>query len=97
MKGNRKNRKQELARENINRFFELMKDKSLSEYHRTYARWVRRLATGFNIRLSRAEKLRFCKKCFAMWPDNCKIRLNSATGCKEFVCSCGHIKRIRYK
>jgi len=95
---NIKNLKRELATENINYFFQLLNKNDLKEFHKDYIKQILKLAHSFNIRLTREEKLKFCKKCFAKWPENCTIRINKNTKCVEYTCkNCGYIKRIRYK
>lgn len=99
---NNKQRKQiqlHYAKENIDYFFELLETRFCPEYDKMYVRDIKRLSEGFNIRLTREQKLKFCKKCNIYWNVNTReIRLNPKLSAKEYICkNCGFIRRFRYK
>jgi RNase P subunit RPR2 len=94
----RKKIQRELGQNNINIFFNLIKNNFKPEFHTTYVSEVKKLAQSFNIRLSREEKLKFCKKCNTPWNTKTReIRLDSKTRTKNYICkSCKYIRRFKY-
>lgn len=97
MKKNIKEVKKNLAQENVKKFFELLNNENLKDFHQSYVREILSISKSFNIKLSREEKLRFCKRCFNLWPEFCKIRIDSKNHVKEYICqSCGFTKRIKF-
>ncbi len=92
----RKSLQKNLARENIGYFFSLL-EKGDSEYKKDYVLEIKKLSEAFNIRLSRDEKLKFCKKCLVPW--NVKTReIRLIGGFKEYICrECGFSRRFKFK
>lgn len=95
----RKKVKLEYAKQNINFFYNLLDKRFCPSKDFFYIREIKRLAQGFNIRLKREEKLKFCSKCNSYLDINSRsIRINPKTCCIEYKClNCLNIKRFRYK
>ena len=95
----RKSLQLKYARENINYFFRLLDKRFCAEYDKMYVREIKRLSEGFNIRLSREEKLKFCKRCNLYWDSKShEIRFDSDSNVKEYICkNCSYVRRFRYK
>lgn len=89
----------ELAKENIDFFFKLLEKRFNPDFDKQYIKEIKRLSQGFNIRLTREQKLKFCKKCEIFWNTKTRdIRLNKNNKCKEYICKeCGTIRRFQYK
>lgn len=87
------------AKENIEHFFSLLDKRFYPKYDHLYIKEIKRLTQGFNIRLTREQKLKFCKKCHVYWDSNTReIRLNPTLKAKEHICkNCGSIRRFVYK
>ena len=88
--------KNKVARENIDFYFDLLEKRSKPEYDLEYLREVLRLSQAFNIRLTREEKLKFCRKCLC-WFDvtSREVRVCSHTGTKDYICKkCGTVRRF---
>ena len=99
---NNKERKKiqlQYAQKNIDFFFNLLDSRFKPEFDSTYIKEIKKISQGFNIRLTRDEKLKFCKKCNSYLDVNSReIRLNSTLGAKEFICkNCGDTRRFKYK
>lgn len=99
---NNKERKilqKELAQTNIEHYFKLLETRFEPSYDKFYIKEIIKLSQGFIIRLTREQKLKFCKKCFTYMNINTQqIRLNPRLGAKEYICkNCSHIKRFKYK
>ena len=94
----RKKFQKELAQKNINFYFSLLEERFRPEFDADYIKEIKRLSEGFNIRLDREEKLRFCKKCMSyMTAETREIRLNSKNRTKEIICKkCGEVRRFKY-
>lgn len=94
----RKNLQNEYASENIDFFFNLLDTKFKPEFNKGYIKEIKRLSEGFNIRLTREQKLKFCKKCLAVWDVKTReIRFNPKTRTKEYICKlCGFVRRYKY-
>lgn len=94
-----KNHKRDLAKENIEFYFDLLEKRFLPEYDPKYIKEILRFSKGFNIRLTRDQKLKFCKNCHIFWDINTReIRLNPQTKTKDYTCkNCGFTRRFRYK
>ena len=94
----RKKFQRHFAKENINHYFKLLEDEFKPEFNIDYIRDIKRLSEGFNIRLKREDKLKFCKKCNIYWNVNTReIRLNPTLKCKEYICkNCSYVKRFKY-
>ena len=95
----RKSIQLELAKENIDFFFNLLENSFNPEFDKFYIREIQRLSQGFNIRLTRENKLKFCRKCLTYHNSKTReIRFNSKTKSKEYICKiCNSTKRIKYK
>lgn len=99
---NNKERKQlqiELAKSNIQHFFKLLDTRFNPEFDSHYIQEIQKLSQGFNIRLKREEKLKFCKKCLTYSNTKTReIRLNQTLKTKEYICkNCGNVRRFKYK
>lgn len=86
------------ANENINFFFSLLENRFKPEYDEKYVKEIKKFSENFNIRLTREQKLKFCKKCNTyLTTQTLKIRLNSQTKTKEYIClKCNNIKKFKY-
>ncbi len=95
----KKSKKQELAKENVDFFFKLIKENFCLIYNKKYLTEILKISQRFNFRLNRKDKLKFCKKCLCVWDTkNLKIRLNPKLKTKDYICvNCGYIKRFKYK
>lgn len=89
----------ELVKLNIDFFFKLLDERFSPEQDSFYIREIQRLSQGFNIRLSREQKLKFCRKCLSYFDvTNREIRFNPIFKTKEYICkNCSEVRRIRYK
>jgi len=63
----------EYARKNIDFFFNLLETRFYPKFDKLYVLEIKRLSQGFNLRLNREEKLKFCKNCNSHF--NSKSRL----------------------
>lgn len=88
-----------LAKENIEHFFNLLKTRFYPDFDSKYIKEIQNLSTSFNIRLSREQKLKFCKKCLTYLDVNSReIRFNPTFKTKEYICkNCGAVRRFKYK
>jgi RNase P subunit RPR2 len=89
-----------LGKENLIFFMELLKSRENPEFDTQYIREIKKISQGFNIRLSREQKLLFCQKCSLFFEkENIqKIRLNAKMFTKNYTCPrCGNIKRFQLK
>lgn len=96
---NRKVVQKDLAKDNIDHFFELLEKRFYPDFDTKYVKNIKDIAKSFNIRLSREEKLKFCNRCNIFWNSETReIRLNAKLGAKEYICrNCGHVRRFRYR
>ena len=87
------------AEKNIDSFFNLLEIRFEPTLDSYYINEILKFSTGFNIRLKREKKLKFCKKCKCFWNnDNLSIRLNPSLKSKEYICkNCGFVRRFKYK
>jgi RNase P subunit RPR2 len=94
----RKKLQKEYAKKNITLFLSLLKDPSLSQFHKEYVKTILSLSQMFNIRLTREEKLQFCKQCLTpLSIKNKCIRLNPKTRTIDHICKeCGYRRRFQY-
>ena len=94
----KKKLQKEYAQKNIEFFFSLLKNNFKEDLNKKYIREIQRLSQGFNIRLSREEKLKFCRKCYVSFSVKTReIRLNSQNKTKDIICkNCGDIRRFKY-
>ncbi len=90
--------KLEIAKENINFYFNLLETSFKSEYNQKYIKEIQKLSKGFNIRLNREQKLKFCKKCLIYHCTQTRqIRLNPLTKTKDYICkNCGETRKFKY-
>lgn len=95
----RKKIQKNYAKKNISFFFSLLKNRFEPSLDSFYIQEIQRFATSFNIRLSREEKLQFCKNCNCYWDNKSRqIRLNSNLKTKDYICkNCGFTRRFKYK
>lgn len=89
----------QLARENLSYYLDLIRYRHYPNYTSYYIGEVKKFATAFRIRLSREEKLLFCKYCNSpLYSSTKSIRLNKKTKTKDIICkNCGIIRRFPYK
>ena len=89
---------QNYVKNNIEFFIELLEKRFNPNFDKFYVKEINRLSEGFNIRLRREQKLKFCKQCDCFWDVNSvRIRLNSKKRTKEYTCKkCDFIKRFVY-
>lgn len=95
----KKNLKIDYAKQNIEHFFNLLETRFYPSFDKLYVREIKRFSEGFNIRLSREQKLKFCKKCNCYWNvESRNIIFNKKLKTKEYHCkNCDYIKRFKYK
>ncbi len=88
----------EYTKKNISFLFDLLEKRFKPSYDKFYIREIKRLSQGFNLRLTREQKLKFCKKCNIFWNIKTReIRLNSTLKAKEYICkNCSYVKRFPY-
>lgn len=95
-----KDRKQlqaNLGKENLEFFIELLKSRKNPQFDSQYIREIKKISQGFNIRLTREQKLLFCQKCslFFEKENTQKIRFDSKNFTKNYICPrCNNIKRF---
>ena len=99
---NNKDRKKlqlELAKNNLDKFFGLLETRYCPEMDKNYIREIKRITEGFNIRLKREQKLKFCKKCNShLNIESKKIRINPKTCAVEHICNnCGDTRRYKFE
>ena len=87
---------QEVAKERIAVLF-AEADKTTPGMARRYVILARKLSTKYRVRLSKSQKLRFCKRCNAFFKaGNYSSRLSNGRlvlTCKE----CGFVRRFVYR
>ena len=99
---NNKDRKKlqlELAKTNLDKFFKLLETRYCPEMDSNYIKEIKRISEGFNIRLNREQKLKFCKKCSSNLDiTSKKIRINPKNCAVEHICNnCGDIRRYKFE
>jgi len=96
---NKKTVQKELVNNNISKFFSFLENRLYPAFDHKYIKEIKKLSQGFNIRLSKEQKLKFCKKCDTFWtPQTREIRFNSTLGTKEYICkNCGFSKKFKYR
>jgi len=65
-----------------------------------YLRLIWKLVEKYKVRLSREQKLSFCKKCFSLWVPgrNVEISFDQRHSVLEYKCkNCGFVRRLKYK
>ena len=89
----------ELAKKNIEFFYNLLETRFNSEFDKNYIEEIKNLSEGFIIRLSSEQKIKFCKKCNTYWDITTReIRFNSITKNREYICkNCGFTRKFKYK
>lgn len=87
------------AKENIEHFFNLLETRFNPEFDSKYIKEIQTLSQSFNIRLTREQKLKFCKKCLTYLDINSReIRFNSIFKTKEHICkNCSNVRRFKYR
>jgi len=91
----------DIARERVDTLLRLAK-KMLKEGRedvaKRYCSLARKIQLRYRVKPSRKGRLEYCKKCFIPWIPGKSVRivLNSNRRCVEYICACGHVKRIRY-
>lgn len=70
--------------------------KEKPERSRRYLQLVRKLCLRYNVRLTREQKMRFCKRCFTFWRPgaNVKVRLEKKGKRICYFCSCGAVYKV---
>ena len=98
MKFKTKNDKKKLAEENINLFFGFVEKNFNKDYEKFYIKNIKEISKRFNMRLTREQKLKFCKKCNTFLTVKTReIRANKFTKTIDYVCkNCGYQRRFRY-
>lgn len=98
-KKSKKSKQKDFVKKNVDHYIELLKTRFMPEYDTKYVKELKKICSAFNYRLTREEKLLFCKKCNCYWNKDTRIiRVNSDTKATEYICkNCGHIRRFRYK
>ncbi len=99
MKQSLKQLKTQLANENINYYFKLLDNRFRPEFDNKYIQEIKKISQAFNIRLTREQKLKFCKKCNTYQTTKTReIRLNQTTKTKDYICkNCGYTRKFKYK
>lgn len=90
----------EIAAERIERLFELA-DAIFSRRPELADRYVQlawRLKTKYGLKLRRALKRKFCRKCRSFWKPGVSCRVRTQSGRVVMTClRCGNITRLPYK
>lgn len=99
VKFDKKTQHKELVLKNVLLLLELSKNVQLQPFHTQYIKQLVDLTKAFNIRLTREQKLLFCKNCMIPWNSKTRsIRLNSIHGTKDYIClECGFVRKFKYK
>lgn len=95
-----KKMKSQIAKENIDFFFNLLKSRKNKEFDAQYIREIKKLSEGFNFRLTKEQKLLFCKKCSLFFDKNNLqiIRIDSKNFTKNYTCPrCNFTRRFCLK
>ena len=87
------------AKKNIDKYFNLLESRFYPNFDSIYIKEILKLSQSFNIRLTRDEKLKFCKKCLCFWDVNTReIRFNQTLKTKEYICkNCSYTRRFKYR
>lgn len=72
--------------------------KNDEKYAKRYVFLARKLSTRYNCRLSREDRMKFCKSCGmpSIIGLNTKVRLRKRTKAAEYLCSCGESRHFKY-
>ena len=87
-----------LANDNIKVFYNLLNTRFCPQLDSKYIFEIQKISQAFNIRLTREQKLKFCKKCLSFWTvDTRQIRFDSKSKTKEYICKkCSYVRRFKY-
>ena len=87
------------AKKTIELYSTAIKEDFYSPYNSKYVKEILNFSSSFNIRLTREEKLQFCKKCFCAWDSKTRtIFFDQKTHTKNYICKmCGFTRRFKYK
>ena len=91
---------QKIALERIAKLFNEAETnfKEHPELSRRYMVLVRKLSTRYKLRLTKEQKMSFCKGCSAYLKTGVNSRIRLSGGKRVQTClGCGHVKRIVYK
>ena len=97
-----KNLKREIAKERIKRLF-IMAELfvfSYPELSKRYCWLIERIRKAVNLRLSKEQKIKYCKKCFTYWipGKSVKIVFNHSNHRVIYKCLiCGYERSFVYK
>ena len=84
----------EYAKKNIDFYFELLHSRFKPDFDKHYIKEIKTISSSFNLRLTREQKLNFCKNCNIYWNSQTRIiRLNSNKKTKEYICKNCNFKR----
>ncbi|MCA9486664.1 hypothetical protein H6501_05450 [Candidatus Woesearchaeota archaeon] len=95
----RKELQSQYAQKNIEKFFSLLDTRFAPDFDATYVTEIQRLSQAFTLRLSREQKLKFCRNCKCYWNTQTRmIRFSKENQAKEYICkNCGFVRRFPYK
>ena len=95
----KKNKQIECAKYNLNYFFKLLDERFYPKYDKFYIKEIKSISQSFNIRLTREQKLKFCKRCNTYQDiDTRDVRINPKTKTINYICKiCNYARRFRYK
>lgn len=99
-KKHKKKLQKEYANTAVLDYFSHLNKTNLEDISKLYVKEIIKFQTSFNLKLSKEQKLSFCKKCYSYHPTfkTLQIRLNSKLKCIEYICtSCKSVKRFKYK
>jgi len=68
------------------------------KHAKRYVSIARKLSTRYNCRLSKSDRMRFCKYCGMprIIGKNTRVRLRKRTRTAEYLCSCGAKAGFKY-
>lgn len=88
------------AKKNIDKLFNLLDSRFYKDFDSKYIDEIKKFSTSFNIRLTREQKLKFCRKCntyLSSKENTKKIRINPKLSAIEHICqNCGNIRRFKF-
>lgn len=83
-----------IVRERIEILFGLAKEEAKEHPKRMkrYISLIRKLSTRHNVRLTRRQRMLFCRKCNSFWIPgyNVRVRLRKRGKKAEYACACGN-------
>ena len=74
--------------------------KTHPERSERYLRLIWKLVQKYKVRLTKEQKLSFCKKCFTLWVPgkNVEVSFDQHNNVLEYKCkNCGFARRQKYK